>query len=329
MVGRGLGRHRQPGLLGRSHHGHRPGCRQMLEVHPRSCEPGQGDVSHDHQLLGLGGLAAESEPARPLAFVHVAAGAEFVHLAVLGQHHRATAREVVEPGRVLQGPSHHPGVLHTGAVVGEHPHSQPDQLGHGHQVDAPTAHGDGRRGVHVAARPGAEVLHLAHHRRAVDGRVGVGHGDHGGEPTQGGAPGAGLDGLGVLPAGLAQVDVQIDQSRRHHAAGRVQRAVAVHAGWIDRDHPAVADQHVGAAASARVHHRPTPDGDGAMRRHRGQPHAHRVLCPQPDSANLISGAAARTLTLPPSSRPRQGPGPSRAAGTGRPCGPPHRWRPAE
>ena len=328
MVGGGLGRHRQARLLGRSNHGHRPGRRQMLEVHPRPGEPRQGDVAHDHQLFRLGRLAPQAEPARPLAFVHGSAGGELVHLAVLGQHHPAASGEMVEAGRVLEGPPHHLGVLHAGAVIGEDPHSEPHHLGHGRQVAAPAANRDSGRGVHVAASCGAEVLHLAHHRRAVDGRIGVGHGHHGGEPAQGGAPGAGLDGLGVLPAGLAEMDVQIDEARRNHAPGGVERAVAVQPRGVDRDHPAVADQHVGAAAAAGVHHRPSPDGDGAMRGHCGQPGAHAAPASRPHRADAVHGSDGRTLMPPSPSLPRPGPCPSRAAGTGPPCGPPRRWRPA-
>ena len=38
----------------------------MLEVDPGAREPGQGDVAHHHQLLGLGRLAAKSEAERLL-----------------------------------------------------------------------------------------------------------------------------------------------------------------------------------------------------------------------------------------------------------------------
>ena len=47
----------------------------------------------------------------------------------------------------------------------------------------------------------------------VGHRVGVGHGQHGGEAPARRRPSAGAHGLGVLPAGLAQVGVQVDQAR--------------------------------------------------------------------------------------------------------------------
>ena len=46
----------------------------------------------------------------------------------------------------------------------------------------------------------------------VGHRVGVRHGQHRGEPPAGRRLSAGADRLGVLPAGLAQVGVQVDQS---------------------------------------------------------------------------------------------------------------------
>ena len=45
---------------------------------------------------------------------------------------------------------------------------------------------------------------------------------HRGVAAEGGGPGAGLDRLGVLPAGLAQVRVQVDQAGQRDQAGRVE-----------------------------------------------------------------------------------------------------------
>ena len=75
---------------------------------------------------------------------------------------------------------------------------------------------------HVAQRPAPELEHLAHHAGAVDGRVGVGHGHDGGVAAEGGGPGAGLDRLGLLPAGLAQVGVEVDQAGGDDAAAGVE-----------------------------------------------------------------------------------------------------------
>ena len=59
-------------------------------------------------------------------------------------------------------------------------------------------------------------------RGAVDGRLGVRHGDDGGEAAERGGPRAGLDGLGFLAPGLAQVRVQVDQPGRDDAAAGVE-----------------------------------------------------------------------------------------------------------
>src|SRR5690606_1263420 len=67
----------------------------------------------------------------------------------------------------------------------------------------------------------AEPPHLLDHARRVGDRGGVGHGVHGGVAAAGGRAGAGLDGLGVLAAGLAQVGVEVDE------AGQGDRAAAV------------------------------------------------------------------------------------------------------
>ena len=65
-----LGGDRMTGRLGRPHHLDATRGRQVLEVDPHPGEPGEGDVAHDHQLLGLRRLAAEPELGRPRTFVH-------------------------------------------------------------------------------------------------------------------------------------------------------------------------------------------------------------------------------------------------------------------
>ena len=64
------------------------------------------------------------------ALVHRPARGQHVVLAVLGQ------RDAEAPG-VLERPAHQPGVLHAAAVVGEEPHAELGQLGHGRELRAP------------------------------------------------------------------------------------------------------------------------------------------------------------------------------------------------
>ncbi len=75
-------------------------------------------------------------------------------------------------------------------------------------------HGDGAAGED-ARRPRPQPLrqHEAHGRGVVDGRVGVGHGDHGGEAAGRRGPRPACDGLLVLLPGLAQVHVHVDRGR--------------------------------------------------------------------------------------------------------------------
>ena len=61
----------------------------------------------------------------------------------------------------------------------------------------------------------------------VLGRVGVRHRHDGREAAEGGGPAARLDRLGLLPPGLAQVDVEVDEPGRDDAAAGVEDLVAV------------------------------------------------------------------------------------------------------
>ena len=109
------------------------------------------------------------------------------------------------------------------AVVGEHPHPR-GGVGHRAELGEPLAgqpDGDRADRVDVAvAGLAAEPPDLLDDAGGVGDRVGVGHRVDGGEAAQRGGPGAGLDGLGVLAARLAQVGVQVDQAgQRDQAVG--------------------------------------------------------------------------------------------------------------
>ncbi len=100
-------------------------------------------------------------------------------------------------------------------VVGEHPHA-------GRAVGHRAEFGQLLPGDPDGDRPdradvGVPVLlpeapDLLDHAGGVGDRRGVGHRVHRGEPAERGGLGAGLHGLGVLPAGLAQMGVQVDQA---------------------------------------------------------------------------------------------------------------------
>ena len=81
----------------------------------------------------------------------------------------------------------------------------------------------------------------------VGDRLGVGHRVHGGEAAERRGRRTGLDGLGVLAAGLAQVGVQVDQARQRDESGRVDDLDASSASpYVSLD-DAVLQEQVGRA----------------------------------------------------------------------------------
>ena len=81
------------------------------------------------------------------------------------------------PDGVLQGPAHQAVVLHAGpsSVKSRTPSSAISPSGASCSPARPTVIAPD--GAHVAQRRAPELEHLAHDAGAVDGRVGVGHGD--------------------------------------------------------------------------------------------------------------------------------------------------------
>ena len=125
-----LARDRQALGLGRRHQLDRPPCRQVLEVDPAAGHAGQGDVAHDHDLLGLGaaGRGCRAAPTtRPRASTRPRPAP---------RPRSAGPASRPRPAGVLERPPHQPGVLHAAAVVGEEPHAEVGQLGHRRQLRA-------------------------------------------------------------------------------------------------------------------------------------------------------------------------------------------------
>ena len=100
-----------------------------------------------------------------------------------------------------------------------------------------TSHRPARRGLRS---------HELDHRQRVLRRLGVGHRHDRGEPAERGGATAGLDRLGVLPTGLAQVHVEVDETRSDDAVRRVEVVVAV-----QRRHRPRRPDHRSTATSAR------------------------------------------------------------------------------
>ena len=110
------------------------------------------------------------------------------------------------------------------AVVGEHPHLRGAGGHHAHLGELGSGQPDGDRAdrVHVD-QPDLlpPVPDVVGDHRAVGDRVGVGHREHRGESTESRCGRAGFDVLGVFAAGLAQMGVQVDESRQQHLPGGV------------------------------------------------------------------------------------------------------------
>ena len=247
--------------------------------------------------------ATAGQPRRPRtprqrALVHLRVLGEARLLRVLGDH-------AVERLHVLQGAPHHHRVVHALAVVGEDPHPR-GGVGHGAELGEllpPEPDRDGADGLDVAvAGLAPEPPDLLDDAGGVGDGVGVGHRVDGGEAAERGRAGAGLDGLGVLAAGLAQVRVQVDE------AGQRDQAVGV-----DRSWRAAAARRPGADLGDR-RRRASSRSAGSPPSDRRRAAGSRSCAPRAASWSglpTVAGLARR-----------------RAAGRGRPSGRSRRWRPA-
>ena len=124
-------------------------------------------------------------------------------------------------------------------------------------------------GLHLTARKPAALHDRGHDLGVVERRRGVGHRDDSGEPAERGGAGAGLDGLGLLLARLAEVDLDVDEPGRDDAAFgiedlRTHRRVEARPDLLD---PAVAHEHVGdlVALARLVEDATTPDDEHFVR----------------------------------------------------------------
>ena len=167
------------------------------------------------------GPSREPEVAAAVTLVHHRTGREPFDLTVL-RHGDAEAEGV------LEGPPHEQWILHAVAVVGEQLDAGSRQFGERGQLLPGPADGDRRRRMNVA-QPGSLALAADELDDAdtVLCRVGVRHRDHCGVPAERGRARPGLDRLGFLLAGLAEMRVEVDEARRHGEAGRVEDAIVI------------------------------------------------------------------------------------------------------
>ena len=113
------------------------------------------------------------------------------------------------------------------------------------------------------------------HRRGVDDRLGVGHGQDRAVPAGGCSLSAGADRLLVLAAGRAQMDVRVDEGGREHEAGALDHLVRVlREVRAELRDDAVVDLHVdlGVDALDRIEHPRAADDQVLLRCALGEQH---------------------------------------------------------
>ena len=228
-----------PLRLGPAQHLHRAGGGHVGDVHPRAGVPGEHHVAGDDDLLGDAGPAGQAEPPGQLALVAARGRAgERRVLGVLGD-------DAAERLDVLQCPAHDAGVVDALAVVGEH---RDRGAGAVHQPElgellATEAARHGTHGLHVhQAGLAAELPDAGGGLGGVGDRRGVGHGQHRRVAAERGGLRPGQDRLRVLPPGLAQVGVEVDEAGQRDQAVGVER-LGTGRGGVD-EQPRVVDVQV-------------------------------------------------------------------------------------
>ena len=245
---------------------------------------GEQDVAGDDCFLRHRGPAGQAEDAGQLALVHLGALGEPRLLRVLGN-------DAVEGLDVLQRPAHQHRVGDAHAVVGEHPHRR-SRVGHRAELGQPfTAqpYRHGTNGPYVAvAGLSTEPPDLLDDAGGVGDGIGIGHCVDGRESAKRRGGGSGRDRLGVLPTGLAQVSVQVDE------AGEDDQAVSVDPLGAQSSQPA----HIGDAAVPQVQIGCRPVGqrgsDDEVVGHRAPPSPESSVGRAPASSRYST--AIRTLT---------------------------------
>ena len=177
------------------------------------------------------------------------------------------AHRQVEHGTILQGAAHQVGVHYRPTVIGDRYSAFCGHLANLGQFFAlePFRERTDRQHPRQVRRP-RSLDNVAGDRAVVVDRVGVGHAGDGGEPTGHCRLGAGQHGLFVLVAGLAQVDMHIDEARGHDQAAGVNARVSGRekaAGSVDPANQTVLDQQVtnGLQIIGRIDHRPAVNND--------------------------------------------------------------------
>ena len=207
MVRADLGRDGQALSLGGTNELSATGGGDVADVERAAREAAELDVASNLDLLTGGRPAGDAEAGAHAALVDHAVLSQGLDLAVAGDG-------TIELTDVVHHGAEHAGALHAMAVIGKHAGALGDHIADLGQGLAFLATSAGTDGADVHEAGGVALGDLVAHALARVGHgVGVGHGGDVCEATGGSGGGARLDGLLVLVAGVAEVDVDVDQAR--------------------------------------------------------------------------------------------------------------------
>ena len=200
----------RPLLLGELHHVDGMTGRDVCHMEARTGGFGQQDIARYHHIFRTAGNAAQTEPRRLHAFVHVAAGAQVQVFAMVdhrkverfGHLHRAAHNARIHHRAPVIRDRDNTGVLHraercqffTGAILGDG--------SDGEDIDGCVL----ARAFNDVAGDSGVIVH----------RQRVGHAADGGEASRRRGARSGFDGLGMLDSRLSQMDVHVDEAGSDH-----------------------------------------------------------------------------------------------------------------
>ena len=228
--------------------GDRPGGGDMRDMQMRARHAGQDHVAGHHRLLRRRGNPAHAQKSGVKPLVHDAAVGE-IQILFMGDHRHAQHR------RILHRPAHQLPVRHGLTVIADAHAARGTKIGQLRQLfpfQGP-AHRTDR--IHPARaiprRLGDD--HLRYGPLVVRGK-GVGHRADSGVAARYGCASSGGDGLLVLLPRLAQVRVQIDESRDDDEARGIDHFSSLSKFFPDFRDLAIFDEDVdfGVEALARI-----------------------------------------------------------------------------